>query len=104
MERTGRRTQALALYEQAIQRGEKALELNRQDDLARPFQVSHHANLGTLLTGLGRRAEAEAHLRRAVALGEQVVAAVPAPDYRRELALSQTRLGLWLAELGRWGE
>jgi tetratricopeptide (TPR) repeat protein len=104
MERTGRRTQALALYEQAIQRGEKALELNRQDEQARAFQISHHSGLGTLLTGLGRRAEAEVHLRRAVALGEKLVAEVPDPDIRRELALSQTRLGLWLAELGRWDE
>src|SRR5262249_1532388 len=68
MERTGRRTQAVTLYEQAIRRGEKALELNRQDEQARTFQISHHSGLGTLLTGLGRRAEAEAHLRRAVAL------------------------------------
>jgi tetratricopeptide (TPR) repeat protein len=57
-----------------------------------------------LLTDLGRRDEAEAHLRQGVALGEKLVVEIPHPFFRQDLAVRQTRLGSWLADLGRWDE
>lgn len=62
---------------------------------------SHH-NLGLLLNALGRRAEADAAYRTALAIREKLVADYPAvPDYRSDLAGCQHNLGLLLNALGR---
>jgi tetratricopeptide (TPR) repeat protein len=54
-----------------------------------------HVNLGVLLAGLGKRAEAERHYRRALDFQEKLVAGAPAvPQYRQDLAGSHVNLGI----------
>jgi tetratricopeptide (TPR) repeat protein len=61
-----------------------------------------HNPLGVLLADLGRRPEAEAQYRRALALQEKLAAQFPAvPQYRDDLAGSHDNLGLLLAGLGK---
>jgi tetratricopeptide (TPR) repeat protein len=66
---------------------------------------SHH-NLGLLLAGLNKRAEAEAAYRQALAIREKLTAEYPAvSQYRLELAGSHNSLGaLLLAGLSRQAE
>jgi tetratricopeptide (TPR) repeat protein len=61
-----------------------------------------HYNLGNLLTDLGKRTEAEAAHREALAIREKMAAHYPAvPAYRQELATSHNVLGLLLAGMGQ---
>src|SRR5262249_13553212 len=50
-------------------------------------------NLGYLLYRTGRVKQAEVEYRAARALQQQLVAVLPAPEYRRDLALSCIHLG-----------
>ena len=76
-ERTGRRDDALASYQ-------KALDYN-------PNYASAHCNLGLLLTDMGRTDEAVVHYRKALAID---------PDYVKV----HNNLGLLLARMGRTDE
>jgi tetratricopeptide (TPR) repeat protein len=67
----GQRNEALALFERALRHERQALELDPNDDLARRYLQEHHRYLGQLLVQLGRRTEAEAHLRQALIAGEK---------------------------------
>jgi eukaryotic-like serine/threonine-protein kinase len=62
-------------------------------------------NYGNLLKTLGKRDEAEAEFRAAVALQEKLAADHPGvPQYRQELATSHHNLGVLLAGAGRRSE
>jgi tetratricopeptide (TPR) repeat protein len=64
-----------------------------------------HISRGTLLQDLGKRPEAEAEFRQALALHEQLARDFPAvPEYCRWLANSHNNLGIILKYLGRWPE
>jgi tetratricopeptide (TPR) repeat protein len=61
-----------------------------------------HGNLGNLLKTQGKRPEAEAHYRQAVALGERLVADFPrVPAYAVSLGGSYCNFGLVLTEGGQ---
>jgi tetratricopeptide (TPR) repeat protein len=58
-----------------------------------------------LLAGLGKRADAEQHYRKAMTLQEKLASDFPAvPEYRRELATSHNNLGIVLKNLGKSAE
>jgi tetratricopeptide (TPR) repeat protein len=64
--------------------------------------ASSHNSLGLLLSDLGKRPEAEAEYRQALALPEKLASDFPGvPRYREELARSHNNLGNLLSDLGK---
>jgi serine/threonine protein kinase/Flp pilus assembly protein TadD len=97
----------LRQYAEASRDSDRAIELSppqEQPGLRAGLAGSHH-NLGLLLAGLGKRAEAEKEYRQALALYEKLAADFPAvPEYRHDLASSHNNLGALLAGLGKRAE
>jgi tetratricopeptide (TPR) repeat protein len=82
LRQTGRRAEALALYEAAIRHQRQALEREPQNVPSLSFLAHHQQNLGILLADLGRRNEAEAQLHESLALWEKLAADFPSlPEY-----------------------
>src|SRR5207244_10925075 len=71
----------------------------------RALVAQAQVRVGRIHQALGRRPEAEAAYRAALALAERLAADRPAaPAYRGALARGQNQLGLLLFSLGRWAE
>jgi tetratricopeptide (TPR) repeat protein len=105
LERTGKRAEALDLFEQALREERQALKLDPHSDQARVYLQEHHGALGKLLARLGRRSEAEAQFRQGLAAGEKSSTDADSDRERRnQLTRSHAHLGRLLSELGRWDE
>jgi serine/threonine protein kinase/Tfp pilus assembly protein PilF len=93
---TGQWPQAEETFQQALQLVEKYSAGGGLQD------VRAHGHLGIVLWQLGREAEAEPHLRQAVALREKIQLQSPySGEARQELILTQRWWAQWLAWMGR---
>ena len=84
----------------------QALSLQQSDDPELRFETGRaFRRLGNLKSWQGQPDQAEACLRQAVALQEQLCRELPrVPAYRQELASSQKSLGQLLGDLERHGQ
>jgi tetratricopeptide (TPR) repeat protein len=77
LKESGQRTEALALYKQAIRHQEQARERDPKDVTSQSFLAHPHQNLGTLLAELGRHPEAEDHVRKALDIRDKLLSKSP---------------------------
>src|SRR5207244_898756 len=91
-------TTALAFYREIVK--EKA-----SDEAARKRLAAAASRLGFIEYRLGRKEEGAVMVREARDLCAKLATDFPAvPDYRHELARSQTNLGILLQGLGKWDQ
>lgn len=90
---------------QAMQYYQEAAAEEDEDAENRHAAMSDQMRVGSICLRLGQHATAEEADRKAIAIGEQLVAAFPTtPEYRQDLAKTQNNLGVLLRERGRLPE
>jgi tetratricopeptide (TPR) repeat protein len=99
---SGKLTEAVALFEQAIRHQELARARDPKDSISLKFLSIHHYNLALLFGDLGRWADSAGEYGQAVAGLEKLVADFPpVVEYREMLGVFRMNLGIILADLGR---
>jgi tetratricopeptide (TPR) repeat protein len=105
IQNSGNRTEAVALYEQAIHHQELALARDPKDPKSQQFLCNHHRNLAMVFGELGRWSEAADQEGKGVGGLEQLVSDYPAVlVYRTGLGDDRMNLGILLQQLGRVDE